>query len=478
VWTQRDQIQAYQFLRRRLVSALVKADANHPTSPSRRLVLGTVVGFAATLLVTAVFGILGVLNPNSGNTWQQGGYVIVEQETGERLVVGQDKMLHPTLNYTSARLYAGGKGDKTVTVAAADLAGMSRGVTVGIPGAPDSIPAANRLYGGGWLGCSELPADQPTGAAPRSTVALVAPGGDAAALPANRALLVALPDGDRFLITNGYRHRITTAALIALGYQDASPITVAPDWVNTVPAGADFDVIGVPGAGAAGTRVGDQNTRVGQVLMVSTATGSSAYYMVRSGGLQPIGPVEAALILADPANGGGQHQQAQSASATDVATAAQVAAANLGAGGYPDVVPSMSGPSGGAQTVCSVNDSTDTGSRTSILLASSVPLPSGSTPISRPVPDGTLIADQVYVPSSSGALVRARNLGDPASGTVYLVTDSGMKYPVAGSTELAALGYGSAPVRGMAEGLLDLLPTGPELDANASHQIVSGGAAR
>ncbi|MBF9130775.1 type VII secretion protein EccB [Plantactinospora sp. S1510] len=44
MWTQRDLIQAYQFLRRRLVSALASADADHPVSPSGRLLLGTALG--------------------------------------------------------------------------------------------------------------------------------------------------------------------------------------------------------------------------------------------------------------------------------------------------------------------------------------------------------------------------------------------------------------------------------------------------
>jgi hypothetical protein len=84
VWTQRDQIQAYQFLRRRLVSALVAADANHPVSPSRRLILGTAVGIGVTLLVTAVFGVIGLLKPAGGKDWLSGGHVIVEEGTGAR----------------------------------------------------------------------------------------------------------------------------------------------------------------------------------------------------------------------------------------------------------------------------------------------------------------------------------------------------------------------------------------------------------
>ncbi len=36
MWSRRDQLQAYQFLRRRLVSAVLVGDANHPESPSKR----------------------------------------------------------------------------------------------------------------------------------------------------------------------------------------------------------------------------------------------------------------------------------------------------------------------------------------------------------------------------------------------------------------------------------------------------------
>ena len=142
VWTQRDQIQAYQFLRRRLISALVAADSNHPTSPSRRLVLGTILGIAGAVLITAAFGVIGLLNPSGAADWQQGGQVILEQETGARYVLGQDGLLHPVLNYASARLLAGGNGSNTVTVSANTLGSASRGAMLGIPGAPDSLPAA------------------------------------------------------------------------------------------------------------------------------------------------------------------------------------------------------------------------------------------------------------------------------------------------------------------------------------------------
>lgn len=63
MWTTRDQLQAYQFLRRRLVSALQTGDANNPVSPSRRLMLAYAVGVAIMLIAVAGVGIYGVLHP-------------------------------------------------------------------------------------------------------------------------------------------------------------------------------------------------------------------------------------------------------------------------------------------------------------------------------------------------------------------------------------------------------------------------------
>ena len=63
MWTTRDQIQAYQFLRRRHVSALLTGDENHPASPSRRLVFGYLVGATCMVLAVVGFAIYGVLRP-------------------------------------------------------------------------------------------------------------------------------------------------------------------------------------------------------------------------------------------------------------------------------------------------------------------------------------------------------------------------------------------------------------------------------
>ena len=138
MWTERDQIQAYQFLRRRLVSALVTSDPNHPTSPHRRLVMGTVLGTVATMLTAAGFGISGMMAPSPPPDWQHTGLVILDSDGGGRYVLDNTGVLHPVTNLASARLLA--NGVKTVSVTTKLLGGTPRGATLGIANAPDMLP--------------------------------------------------------------------------------------------------------------------------------------------------------------------------------------------------------------------------------------------------------------------------------------------------------------------------------------------------
>ena len=305
MWTQRDQIQAYQFLRRRLVSALVAADANHPVSPSRRLVLATVLGLVAALLVTAVFGIIGLLNPSGGKDWLAGGKVIVEEGTGARFVLGADGVLHPVLNYASARLLAGGAGDATVSVSSENLGKAGRGTQIGIPGAPDSLPAASALVTTPWTSCSRTTQDAPASAEPRTAVLLAAPA-SGVELPRDQGVIVRPPQGDRFLLAGGRRYKLSDEAATALQFDSYPTIAVSARWIDTVPAGRDLTALPVDGAGDRGPTVGGRDTRVGQVLAVvdaMAAPGSAtSYYLVRRDGLEPVGQTEASLLVTTEAN--------------------------------------------------------------------------------------------------------------------------------------------------------------------------------
>lgn len=471
MWTQRDQIQAYQFLRRRLVSALVAADANHPTSPSRRLILGTIIGVAGAVLITAVFGVIGLLNPSGAADWQQGGQVILEQETGARYVLGQDGLLHPVLNYASARLLAGGDGTATVTVSAKTLSSASRGAMLGIPGAPDSLPASGSLADGVFASCTRTPPDLPANAAPVSTVILGSATPDGHPLGSGQALLVAPPTGGEYLVTAGHRFRLAgRAAVAALGYEGVPAVAVSDSWLATVPAGSDLGLVAVPDAGAPGPTIGGTRTLVGQVL------GDGTFYLVRSDGVAPISETEARLVLGDSANANaypnGRPAVAQmSFAALDAAPRSATAVT----ADYPGTLPTVVG-AGGDLVLCAVGDGTD---NATIMTSAALPLPQGAKVMQAGQHTDDRVADEVYVPPGTGTLVRELvGTGDP-TGTTYLVTDAGMKYPVPSPDAVAALGYGGVAPRAVAGTLLALLPTGPSLDPVAARQPVQvdqGGA--
>jgi type VII secretion protein EccB len=467
MWTQRDQVQAYQFLRRRAVSALQFGDANSPVAPGRRVGLGTVVGLGCALLVAGVFGVHGFLRPSGGDR-SRPGQVVIEKETGAAFVLGSDGALHPMLNYASARLLAGGSAP-TVVLSRRALAGAARGVPLGIPGAPASLPAADTLVGAGWAVCSRPP-DAPGGARKDLTTTVligVRPAGTP--LAADRALIVRDAQGTRYAVIDGVRHRIRGAAAVAVGY-DAAPATqVEPAWLNAVPAGPDLAVIAVPGSGASGPRVGARDTRVGQVLAVATVGAGTRFYLVVTAGLAPVSQTEAALVLA-AATARAAYPDAQPrpvvVSAADVAAAGPVAAAP--ATGLPARTPPATDPAGA--TACAV---VDTGGTASIQLAGGDPLPAGA----RAVPvrgSGSQLADAVYLPPGTGALLVARPAPQAPGGTRYFVSDQGIRFPVPGDTEQAALGYGGRAPVPVAAPLLQALPAGPALASTAAQQVATG----
>jgi type VII secretion protein EccB len=477
VWTERDQIQAYQFLRRRLVSALATGDANNPVSPSRRLVLGTALGATGLLFAAAGFGVVGLIKPADAVDYRQPGQVILEQGTGAHFVLGHDGLLHPVINEASALLLAG--ADNTVTASASALSSAPRGATLGIPGAPDALPSAGSLLTPTLVSCSSVPAGQPAAAPPTATVLLSGSEGALAGLHvlgAGQGLVVQPTGGASYLVAGGYQYQTTPGALVALGYQEMTALPVTPEWLGTLPVGRDLDLVAVPGAGGAGPPVGGTATTVGQVLTTSAALGGPArYYLVLADGLEPITQTEAALVLGDPANAAaypGAQPKAVPSSLAEVASAPQHPA-GADASGYPAQIPAPADAGAGAAVVCAAGDG---GRAASVATGGILPLPPGARVMLTGARPGGVVAGQIFVPPGSGALVAAQ-AAPGAPTTTYLVTDQGIKFRVVNGAARSSLGYGSVKPTPVSATLLDLLPTGPALSSAAANAVVTDGSA-
>lgn len=461
MWTQRDQIQAYQFLRRRLVSALVSADANHPISPSRRLVMGSVLGLIATLIATAAFGIIGVIKPSTSSDWKKPGQVVIEKETGTRFVITADGALHPVLNYASARLLAGGDGSKTSTVPAKQLAELGRGAPLGILGAPDSIPAANRISAGPLVVCSVGSNDSPAAQAPATVVrwSSTMPG---TALGPNSLLVT---DGRSEQVVNGgYRYRVPGPAQAAsLQLAAASEVTVSSAWLSVLPSGGDLDFIAVNGAGQPGPTVNGKAARIGAVLVVPDSAGSGQFYLVLKAGIAPVTPVQAQLAVNAPQNAAANpsHKPVAISAAALVGVPTAALPPALAEGQTLTGLPRLVTVVGRSSPVCL--GIADGGAVTASVGGPTTDVVTGA---SAPAATSALGASAIAIAPGTGGLVENRSSG--TAETLYLLADDGVKYPVPTAAAQAALGYSKVTPVVLSDAALALLPTGPALDPAAA----------
>lgn len=482
MWSRRDQIQAYQFVRRRTVSAVLLGDANSAQSPVRRTSVGLLAGTLCLVLLLGAFAVYGALRPGSSTAWRKDGAIIQEKETGALFVLGADRVLHPVLNYTSARLVTGGT-DTLTRVSRSSLAAVGRGPAVGIPGAPDTLPPANRLIAEPWLACSASSEASGPGQQPRLTVAvgtglsgrrITLGAGAAVVVRAGRELYV-LIDGRRF------RVRGTEAILDVLGLTQAPRVAVDPRWLSTVPSGPDLRYLQIGGLGRRSGALPLADARVGQVWVqrIAASTGDQ-YFVLLASGLAPISAVQGRLVLGDPRTAAAYpgSTPAERRLAPSVLAQARRSTTDLDAALYPRTPPeALTFPTGDQVVLCSRPRGYAGGSPVvELSLAFAVPVPAGAhlpratgSPAGRAGPPPAT----VLVPSVSGALVHSVPAQGVTTGPVFLVTDEGRRYVVPDVEARRALGFQDAPVQSVPAGFVDLLPAGPVLDRAAAARLSS-----
>lgn len=453
--SRKDQVQAHAYVRSRLTSALVHADPDAPESPLRRTGMGSIVGMALGALGVAGFLVWGLISPPAKASVLTAGELVMAKQTGTRYIYA-DKALRPVLNWSSAMLLMGGNSAMTA-VSAASLNGIPQGQPLGIVGAPDSLPAATSVNTGAWLACTRTSGGQ--------TVVSVSIGAapPVSSVPSGRAVVVAAA-GAEYLLWHGQRLRVDAAWILdALGLNRAPVVQAAPVWLNAVPAGPDIQPLSVADAGARGIDLDGLRTRVGQILVAHNVGSASQLYLVMSGGVMPVTSTQAAILLADRATAAaypGTTSAPIPVSPAAIAHAPVVRAGLADGSGLPSAPPADDAP-GGSAVPCM--DYAATGG-TPARLVFAVP-PAGSppqlgTPGVTASPDG---AGLISVAPGEGALVRPEAAPGVGGDSLFLVTDTGIKYPVP-TANVTALGYRTGQAAALPASLLSLLPTGPALD--------------
>jgi len=455
----KEKLEAHQFLNRRVRAALLEGDAESTARPLPRLGAGTYAGIFVTVVLLAVVGVIGVLRPGGSTAWQKPGAFIVASETGARYVY-LDGVLHPVVNYSSARLLLGG-GLQVVTVSVRSLESAPHGAAIGIGMAPDSLPDAAHVVGTDWSVCTigstalRSTALGTIAAQPLRTAVLPGTFSAGSVLAADEAYLVRTAGGRNFLITAGHAHEIADEWLPAAGYQAAQAVPVGDDFVAALPAGAEIAPLEVAGLGQPGPPLPGLATPV--VVGSIFADRAIASYLMTQTGLAALTPLQAKLLLADPrlakAYGGSTPSLLPLGQAQVTGRAVTPLPDQEVGQPAPSAVPTLAGWPAGEQQLC-VRYGPQQGDPDIVVGPAD--------------PAAGQAAGLVQLPTGSGALIAARlSPGTPGT-TVYLVTDTGVRYPVAGQKTLEQLGLSGVSVAQLPPAVVELLPQGPLLDPAAA----------
>jgi type VII secretion protein EccB len=441
--TRQDHVQAYKFASNRLTTALVTGSPGPGDAPFRRSALGVIIGVILGALLCGVFVVYGVIAPVPASFRQQGA-IIVDKQTGTRFIY-LNGTLHPTANYASALLLVGQNASVRI-VAHASLTGVPVGDTLGIAGAPQTLPAT--LLPGAWAECLT-----PAGTPGNGVVLDLAPDQHVTGSTASQLILVAGPTGTQYVLWDNMKYLVAErSALVVFGLGNQTPMNAPAFWLNAIPSGPALVPPTIADMGEEGASVAGQPMRIGTVFEVSAA-GADQYYVLLRDGLAPLGRTPAALLSVS------------------------------GAGPVQHVSPAVVASAPASPNRSLLNSLPD-------LLSGTVYQPKGTALCLRQTSPGsasgtTVITDEaaatatgVIVPSGTGMLVQP-----PAPNSTflapmpptYLITDQGIKYALAGTGALTALGYTSITPHTMPVSVLGLIPSGPTLSTSATslegHQL-------
>ena len=510
--THKEQDEALSFARRRMVANLIAPTATGSDEGAPRPIKTFTASIVLGAVAVAAVVVLGVLKPQAPSGWQSG--LAVDSSSGAAYVWSvQDDELHPVFNITSAKLVLGQTFTKyEVPDDVINGPGITIGAPYGILGAPPDVPPTGNVNTAGldqWNVCEQSAQagdqDLPGG----STVVEVGYG-DGADQPAgtDQAFLVhttAAGAEQNYLIDGDYKYLVPTGAAQAMtGSQVTGPTAegpwVSPAWLSVFAQGGTLTVPSVPDVGAK-TTAGQPGTMAGDFGQISGAT--DTYYIQLSDRLVEVNQFTYTLYYKSlsaqkqtslrmqlaSGNLDGITVQQEQGEATSLGVATPL---------WPQVWPSVTpytGSDGNLDVMCA---SFDGGfdphgvPRLTLLTGARLPhplSPNGGVKQSGGAKTGGAYADLVDVASGRAALFQvAPNGGGAGFGTEYLLTDTGLRYPLSAQTETITgptgttsqtdaaeqLGYNTIQPFAVPQGMAALIQAGSLLDPKLAGETPAG----
>jgi len=516
--TTKSQVQAYQFVLRRMQSALVRRDAVMLHDPMRTHTRATIVGVVLAGLGMVVFIVWGLLNPQPAVP-NSGSIVIGEQSGTVYVVAGNPKQLIPTFNLASARLLllaqqqkqqssAQGSGATTAPAAPAtnaavnvvnptvvsdeQLKNIPRGRLTGIPDGPQLIPTDSQRISANWAVCDQVHLDpsQPVQDAANRTDTYVFGGLPVdqlgRELGVNEALLAKADNNKTYLVyrlpnTPNRPNANTVRAEVDLG--DNNAVTSAlklPDkarkisqgLLNAIPEQPKLAAPKITGAGDSAP--GDfDGLVVGDVFSTQPTGGTPDYWAITKTGIQKVSSA-VADIMRVAKNGGASRLKTLGLDKLRQARLLEPQDEGyLKVDDFPQSVPTVLDATQGTPVACLgwslVGDQNAPDAHTSVYVASLPPGPkdgngnSTALQLKTAGPNGVPVTG-FYLQPGFAAVVQSANGAKESfgRGSIELISDRGIRYGVPDSATANAIGLGNrlpAP-----ESIIGLLPTGASLN--------------
>jgi type VII secretion protein EccB len=485
--TSKAQVQAYRFVLKRMESALVRRDAVMLHDPMRTHLRAAIVGLIVALVVVAGFLVYGLFKPKS--TLAEG--IVVGKQSGATyvFVTNPERRLIPVTNLASARLILlaqqqnggsqPGPGSGAVEPRLVDdsaLRDITRTPVAGIPGAPNDIPTSQELVDPKWSVCDTVTVNErdpdPTAKPEVKTTALIGLDRPGRPLGGQEGLLLrydANAGSSYYLVHSGKRHRIdpTNAAVRnAFDLQDpraqnTDDRLVSVGFLNAIPPGEELKAPAIPGSGTQSRFEGLTDLQVGDVFKVESAQqgGTFTYWVILQNGVQRVPHTLADLLL----NTAGRFDEIPPRRATVVTPLPNLNV--LDTDGFPEDAPPIV-PIRQSTVACLHWVFAEDRQQFTVTVSDRMFAPGGlqATQLAQRDGRGDRL-DEVMIQGGKGAAVRSvvenQTIG---TGTMFLVTDQGVKFGIPTAEIAGALGlqeFKPAP-----ESIVSLLHAGPALDPN------------
>ncbi|MBL1092780.1 MULTISPECIES: type VII secretion protein EccB [Streptomyces] len=545
--SRRDELNAYSFARKRTNAAFLKPLPNGSIESAPKPLKAVVPSMIMGVLMLVGFGACGILKPVAPQGWDEvGKNVIVGDESTTRYIVlntkdangNNQKLLHPILNLASARLLLDPKF-QVVKVKESELDGkIPHGPAIGIPFAPDRLPSAEDAdKPKTWAVCNRPGTS--AGSKPQQAVFVLA-GKDKqlvddtrkGKLDFHQALYVEDPDGKPWLVDhNGMAFEFNSTGLgwqppggkeqgdkdlrrIIFGAK-AQPQKVTQQFMDTLLKVPSVMAISMPMVSGAGGQTSDTEVpakarTVGSILQDS----DGQKYVVEKDGVEQVSNFVAKLLMEGP-NAQKVNSSGSALEPVEVATGSFRPKPDETGNGYSTFLGKVLGTDVESpwptDTISPANDftngsqtgglggPTESGVSCSVYKGHNTKYPGGQEKqLGYPngVPDmQTWVGDDYpakiasgassYVTPGSGLLYTEVATPKATSGSLFLVTDTGLRYLIprnndsatkAGSDKQevdqarAHLGYGGTHPPLILKAWSSLLSNGPVLDTRSAKQ--------